>query len=470
MKKNANVNLIASRLNSNGFECYVVGGAVRDFQMGKEPHDIDLTSNASPADIKRIFADFQVLEIGEAFGITAVVVNGIPYEIAQYRKDIGGNGRRPDGIEIVRDIEIDLARRDFTMNAMAWDPIKEIMRDPFAGTLDIHDKEICFVGNPIDRITEDKLRILRAFRFMSQLSFTLDKAAMKAIEKFVLNGCSFSGVSQERITAELSKLLIGPSAFETVKLMFELNIMQMLIPETARLHEAHNNSWHTETMKPFGNTILAHVMFVFQAANDVVCGGQVGKFDAPLADDNEKLVLMLAALLHDIGKPFCREKKTDGSSRFLNHDTVGADLTREILVRMRFPSEIVDRVASLVRRHMNAHDLPKMKKVHKIRRLLGSKDFHLLFNLSACDTLGTAASNGVPNTKDMIDFDKCVTDLVKQFGQVLPEPIVTGVHLIAEGLKPGPDFKKRLDVAFNMQLDGTTDKKKLVNHAVGLTV
>jgi len=454
--KDANVKLICSKLQNAGYEAFVVGGAVRDNIMGKNPHDYDITSNASPADIKRLFSGyFQILEIGEAFGITAVVVNGTPYEIAQYRKDIGGNGRKPDSVEMVRDIEIDLARRDFTMNAIAMDPISGIIRDPFAGSVDILDKIIDFVGDPAARIVEDKLRILRAFRFMSQLSFTISDESLTAIKAFINLGGDFSSVSQERITAELSKLFVGPNAFETIKLMFEIGLMQILIPETVRLLEDHNSGWHREEMAPFGNSILAHVLNVVKFMET-----EMQKVE------EDRLILMLAALLHDIGKPLVREGKPDGFDRFHTHDIVGANLTSEILVRMKFSNDIVNRVTNLVKMHMNIHNLLVMKDIAKIRKLLGKSDFHLMKILGFCDTIGSSKNGKIPNFEEAENFVKKVDELIEQFGCELPLPIINGNNLIEAGFKPGPEFKRALDIAFNEQLRGISKKQKLLNQSI----
>ena len=466
LKLSSNAMTIFSKLNAAGFEAYVVGGAVRDHLMGKVPHDIDIASNATPEDIKKVFEDFHVIEMGIAFGIVTVVVNGEPFEIAQFRKDVGGNGRKPDVVEPVREVEVDLARRDFTMNAIAFDPIKGIIRDPFAGAVDIMDREIDFVGCPLTRIREDKLRILRAFRFMSQLGFSIEWKSLDNIKWFVETAGehTFENVSQERIMMELSKILVGPNAFETVKLMFEVGLMQLIIPETTRLHEEHNCKWHKETLKPFGNTILAHVLNVVRFASLKVASGM--KYDA--MTEHEGLILMLAALLHDIGKPLVREAKPDGTDRFHTHDVVGANLTREILTRMKFSGDIVDRVTHLVKKHMNMHDLPKMKKVHKIRRMLATEDFKLMMLLGFCDTMGSSFDGVIPNEVEANEFKETVRELIKVHGTVLPEPIITGNDLILEGMKPGPDFKDRLYHTFNLQLCGEEDRTKLLNHAKGL--
>jgi len=179
---------------------------------------------------------------------------------------------------------------------------------------------------------------------------------------------------------------------------------------------------------------------------------------------------MLAAIFHDIGKPLCRSMKANGKSRFHEHDRVGAEITEQILTRMRFSNEIIKGVTTLVKKHMNAHDLPKMKKTHKIRRLLAREFFNLLVILSYADTMGTAGNNGVPNEKDADNFHVCVCNYISKYGKVLPAPLITGETLIQLGFTPGPEFKERLYKAMNFQLDGETNIEKLINYTKGLVL
>jgi len=447
-----NHEIILKKLNKAGFKAFIVGGAVRDMIMSRRPKDFDIVTNASPADIDRVFKDDKRLHIGEAFGIITVLVNGEPIEIAQMRKD--GNysdGRRPDVVIPVDDIKMDLARRDFTMNAIARDLDGEQI-DPFGGAWDIHAKTIRFVGDSAQRIIEDKLRILRAFRFMSQLGFTIEKESLESINTWVAVSPDFSSVSQERITAEFLKIIAGQNAFATIKLMMEIGILSLIIPEFDTLWVDHNNHWHLEIMQPFGKSILAHVMHVFKLA----------------CERNEDVIIRLAALFHDIGKPLCIKVKLNGENGFTGHDLKGAELTAEIMQRMKFPNEMIEKVSKLVKAHMRMHDLPKMKKVHKIRKLLGREDIDQLIELSMCDTLGSHNEKGEPIYNQAELTVNAVNKYRAMFPVMLPKQTVTGIDLIAAGLTPGPDFKERLDKAYNLQLDGETVKRKMVNFAVGL--
>jgi putative nucleotidyltransferase with HDIG domain len=445
-----NANLICKWLHENNFSAYIVGGAVRDRIRCMQPKDYDIATNASPDQVKRIFNAFPSVDVGEAFGITIIIADGVPFEIAQFRRDIGiGDSRHPSKIETTDDILIDLSRRDFTCNAIAFDPINKIFIDPFFGKEDIIQKIIRLVGNPSQRIEEDNLRILRAFRFAATLGFTIEKKSLEAIIDFFKKGGSFNNISQERITSEFNRLLIGKNAFEVIKLLFETKIIYSIIPELKELDTPHNSFFHTEIMEPFGNTILAHTLFVLKFA----------------CERSNKLEIRLAALLHDIGKNRCRENRGD-HDRFLGHDLESAKMTENILKRMKNSSDIVVNTASLVKHHMALHDITKMKKVHKIRLLLGRKNIDDLLILGIADTLGTAGNNRVPNYEAAKQLQEIINKYKNQFPEMLPQQIITGNDLIEAGQHPGKEFSGALQVAYNLQLNGELNKRKLLNQAI----
>lgn len=459
----AEVRFISARLKNAQFQCFAVGGCIRDQLIGIEPKDYDLVTDASPEQIYKIFDGEvdRVMDLGAAFNITTIVMNGKPFEIAQMRTDIGGDGRHPDEIEFTRDIEIDLGRRDFTINSMAVDIEKGILRDPFAGSMDIDDKIIDFVGDPEKRIEEDYLRILRAFRFKSQLGFKFSEQTYYAIEKYCNVGslgkfytALNSGViSQERVTAEFTKILEGKYAFETISMMASMSLLFELIPELRSTLTSHNNNYHKETFGQFGNSIFSHIMLTFKYAVE----GQHSK---------ERLVLGLSALLHDIGKDKCRETKPDGTDRFLMHEIVSAKMAEEILTRMKFPNNIIAPVVEICRFHMDVHNAPKIKKVYKLRKLLGKKNIDLLIAFAHADTLGTSATGDIPNIAEADIFKQFMLEAMMKHGYGLPAPLVTGNDLVIQGIKPGIEFKTVLEHAFNSQLDGNENKEKLLKAAI----
>jgi tRNA nucleotidyltransferase (CCA-adding enzyme) len=293
-------------LQKAGHDTYVVGGAVRDMIMNRDPKDFDIVTTAKPNEIITLFSEQISSSIGAAFGIVIVNINNELHEIATMRLDGDySDGRRPDDVILVRDIEKDLSRRDFTINAIAYDPIKGILRDPFAGAIDIYDKKIDTCGDPYERFSEDRLRILRAYRFMAQFNFTFESRvnnAIKTMIDFHKDGILF-GVSQERITAEFTKILLAPNCVDVITKMAKDGILQIIIPEIQEVINCeHESPWHNETWDGFGNTVFAHILHVMNEIR------KTEKFEN--ATEQEKTILMLSAMFHDIGKPRCKKYKT----------------------------------------------------------------------------------------------------------------------------------------------------------------
>jgi len=441
--------LILKRLLSHSYQAYIVGGAVRDIILGITPKDIDIVTSATPEQIRPLFKDFAIIDVGKAFGIITIHKDGESFEIATFRADgHSSDSRRPDSITYVQTIEEDLARRDFTCNAIAMD-INNNLIDPFNGRQDIQQKLIKFVGDPLKRISEDRLRILRAYRFMSQLDFTLHAATHKAIYKATRDpNHAFTGISQERITAEFSRTLKGKNCFNTIKLMAEDGVLFLIIPELKELITPHNNPHHPETMHPWGNTIFAHTMLVLKA----MCENE------PASNDiDSKLVTRLAALLHDIAKPLCRANKGDYDN-FVGHDTQGEQITQKIMRRMCFSNQMIKRVANLVSMHMQIFDITKTHKVAKIRRLLGVNDIENLLSLARADKANTDGETALMNV---------VNKYKERYPVMLPPPLVTGDDLILAGYTPDKIFKRMLDLAYNEQLrDETATKEQLMYRVV----
>ena len=237
---NDDVEFILDILNKNG-EGYIVGGSVRDILLGVQPKDYDFTTNIAYSTLKELFKDYNPKEIGKHFGILMIKINGVHYEIAKFRKDIGIlNGRYPESIKFVNEIAEDLKRRDFTINAMAYSR-KNGLIDLYNGSTDIANKLIRFVGDPGLRIKEDALRILRAVRFVSVLGFDLEKETKKAIFK---SRMQLKKISKERIKEEFSKILLSDYVDKGLFLMKELGILEIIIPEIEMLYEFNQNNPH----------------------------------------------------------------------------------------------------------------------------------------------------------------------------------------------------------------------------------
>lgn len=385
---------IAEMLKKADFEAYLVGGCVRDILLGKEPTDWDIATNAVPEEIQKIFPD-SVYE--NQFGTVAVKVNmGTSdvqnidiVEITTYRLEGKYTDKRhPDEIKFAKTIEEDLARRDFTINAIALRVESEkgkaksdnsslfalrssLIVDPFNGQEDLKNKIIRAVGNPEERFQEDALRLMRAVRFMAQLGFVIGENTEAAIKK-----CAglLEFISKERVRDEFSKLLMAERAVEGVKKMQELGLLKYVVPELETGIGVAQNRHHIYT-------IFEHSVRSLQYA----------------AEQNFSLHIRLAALLHDVGKP--RTKQGEGpDSTFYGHQVVGEKMALKILDRLRFSKEMVEKIALLIREHMFVYD-PETVTDAGARRLLrrvGPENIEDLFRLREADRIGSGVPKAQP--------------------------------------------------------------------------
>ncbi len=367
---------IVKTLKNNDFEAYVVGGAVRDSILGLTPKDWDVTTNATPEAIQRIFPR-TVYEntfgtVGVVTELDDILLNKKPdslkvIEVTPYRKEIGySDARHPDKIEFVSSVEDDLARRDFTVNAIAYDPVSKVLKDPFNGQADIKDKVIRTVGNPSERFNEDALRLLRAIRFSVQLGFSIENHTQEAISVLHMK---LKKVSQERVRDEFVKILLSNSPMLGLFMCNRLNILQHFLPELEMGLHVKQNQAHSFD-------VWGHNLRTCQHA----------------ADKNWSLDLRLAGLFHDIAKPHTRrwsDEKKDYT--FHGHEVVGAKVTREIMDRMRFSREMIDKVSTLVRWHMFFSDTEQvtLSAVRRIVTNVGRENIWDLMNLRICDRIGT---------------------------------------------------------------------------------
>lgn len=258
-----------------------------------------------------------------------------------------------------------------------------------------------------------------------------------------------SNLSQERITAEFKKIVAGKNAVSVIELMAKTGYLWEIVPELKDLLQPHNSPFHTETREGFENSIFAHTLIVFEQS----------------VKRGNGLLVRLAALFHDIGKPAARENKGD-HDRFVGHDMVGADMVRTIMKRMRFTNEETSFVVALVDNHMKVHNLPKMKRVASIRKFLAQPLFLEMVELGICDTLGT--KNAGSPEPDLTTLLNAVAKLTKKYGRVLPEPLVNGRDLLNAGMKPGPNFKVVLERCFDHQLGNNVSKESLMKMALAM--
>lgn len=323
------------RLNDAGFSCYLVGGCVRDFLLGRMPTDFDLTTNARPAQMQAVFSSFHCIETGLRHGTLTVMIRDFPLEITTYRVDGAySDSRHPDSVIFTENLCADLARRDFTVNAIAYHP-KTGLVDPFDGRSDLERRLLRCVGIPAQRFSEDALRILRCIRFSSVLGFEIEAETDEAVRS---EKDRLQSVAAERIRAELDKLLLGADV--TRVLLAYPDVLGVAIPELLEsVGFLQHSPYHRYSV--WGHTAYA----VGAAAEDPA--------------------VRLAMLLHDLGKPATFTRDQTGRGHFKGHAAVSAEMTKAILTRLRYPNKTVQSVTELVARHSD-----KIFNDAQIRRLL----------------------------------------------------------------------------------------------------
>jgi len=361
--------LVTNRLQKAGFEAYVVGGCIRDILRGKKPNDWDVTTNAAPEEIQKLFENtFYENDYGtvgvvneETGDETLKVVEVTPYRAEGKYTD----KRRPDTVKFVANLGEDLNRRDFTVNAIAYDSSKGQIVDPYKGQKDIKDKIIRAVGNPEERFDEDALRIVRAVRIATETGFTIDGDTEKALKNKVN---SLESISKERIRDEFIKIIMSEKPMDGVIMMHKLGVLKHVSPETEKGLHVKQNGDHIYDVWEHNLRALQHS-----------------------ADNKWPLHVRLAALFHDVSKPETRrwsDEKRDYT--FYGHDVVGSRVTKKTMERLKFPVKLTDTVSKLVRYHLFFSDIDKitLSAVRRIVKNVGPENVWDLMKVRACDRIG----------------------------------------------------------------------------------
>lgn len=348
-----NVHVCIEALEKEGFSCYAVGGCVRDALLGLIPHDYDLCTAAKPETIAQIFAGHTLVRSGEKHGTIGVVIDGAVYEITTYRTEGDyTDGRHPGWVEFVDDITLDLSRRDFTVNAMAYSPTRGYA-DPFGGRQDLKDGVLRCVGEAEKRFSEDALRILRGVRFAVRYGLEVEKNTKNAMFRLAP---LMEHLARERVFDELCKLLPLVNAED---LLAFAPVLTQVIPELMPLMGFDQKNPH-------------HQYDIFTHTAQVVAGTP--------AD----LAVRWAALLHDIGKPGCFSQDEQGIGHFYGHAKLGAQIADSILLRLKAPTALRQRVVLLVEQHMTPLE-PDKKLLRRRLSKLGSEAVHQLLALQRSD-------------------------------------------------------------------------------------
>ncbi|WP_369715268.1 NUDIX domain-containing protein [Leptotrichia alba] len=396
------VKFILEQLNKNGTG-FLVGGAVRDRILNKDPGDYDFATDIEYSELKRIFADYNPKEMGAHFGILMIKVNGKSYEIAKFRKETGVyNSRYPKDIKFVKTIEEDLARRDFTVNSLAYNEETGIV-DLYGGWNDIKKKVIRFVGNPKLRIEEDALRILRAFRFISKLGFNLDRKTAEAIYK---KRKFLTKISKERIFDELSKILMGNFSKKAFIEMKKLKVLEMLIPEFRYAYNFdQNNPIHTDDL-------FNHIIKVIHLCD----------YD---------LITRFAALFHDLGKINAKIIDAKGIFHFYGHEKESALIAEEELRMLKASNETINSVKKIVKNHMLIYEDVSDKTLKKLIIEMEDKNLKRLFNLFYADLNSKGIKTKKENDQILQNFWNKIENIKKQ-GKIpqFNDLDITGIDLI----------------------------------------
>jgi poly(A) polymerase len=393
---------IVRHLREAGHTAYFNGGCVRDMLRGVEPHDFDIATAATPEQIQQLFP--RTVPVGAQFGVMLVLEGEHQFEVATFRSDEAYvDGRRPTGVQFGAPEE-DARRRDFTVNGLFYDPVAEQVIDFVDGRADIERKLVRCIGEPRERFTEDKLRLLRCVRFASTLEYEIEDRTFAAV-------CEMAGqigvVSAERIREELTKILTRPHAGRGLELLDATGLLREVLPEVAAMKAVEQPpEFHPE------GDVFTHTKLMLEAL-----------------PANPSVVLAFAVLLHDVGKPPTFERAPD-RIRFNNHDRIGAEMTEAILQRLRFPNDTIAKVTACVAEHMRFQFVKEMRPA-KLKRILARETFPDELELHRIDC---ASSHG---NLDNYEFLKQKAAAMPP--EVLrPPPLVTGHDVIALGLTPGP--------------------------------
>mgnify|MGYP003277567298 CR=1 FL=1 len=416
------VNFIINRLKENGYEAYAVGGCVRDSVLGRIPDDWDITTSATPNETKALFP--RTFDTGIEHGTITVLVEKESFEVTTYRVDGEyEDSRHPKEVVFTRSLREDLLRRDFTINAMAYNE-EEGLVDIFGGMKDLEQKMIRCVGNAQERFGEDALRILRAVRFAAQLGFEIEPDTMEGIRKLAP---TLANISAERIQVELIKMLVSPNP-GLLKLAYELGITKIILPE-------FDEMMHTEQETP-------HHMYSV--------GVHTLKAIEQVRADK---VLRFTMLLHDVAKPQMKTMDASGVAHFKMHDIKGAEIAKKILKRLKFDNDTLGKVTKLIQYH--DYRMPAQpKNVRKAICKIGEELFPYYLEVRKADTMAQSDYMREEKLQNIVQIERCYQEvLAKKECVSLKTLAITGSDLIADGMQPGKQIGAVLQALLELVLE-----------------
>lgn len=438
------VQYIIQALTDNGFEAYAVGGCVRDMLLGKNPEDWDITTSAKPHEVKRIFK--RTVDTGIVHGTVTVLLDKEHYEVTTYRLDgIYEDNRHPKEVSFTGNLEEDLKRRDFTINAMAYNPEQGVI-DLFGGRKDLNDRLICCVGNASERFDEDALRILRAVRFSAQLDFAIEEETKKAI---MGKAEHLRNISAERIRTELTKLLISDHP-DRLRLLYEMGISKVIIPEFDKMMVTGQKNIH------HAYSVGEHTIRAVSAV--------AGKISENRFSSQERVILRWTMLLHDIEKPGTITMGKDGQNHFYGHQEKGAMTAKRILKDLKFDNDTLEAVVHLVRWHDYRFVLTPTG-IRKAAAKIGKEYMELLFEINYADTSGKNPETNKDKFRQLEEAKRLYREMISREECVsLKELQINGKDLITAGFKPGKEMGRILNSLLDMVIEDPSlnDKETLL--------
>ena len=399
---------IAAVFAQGGYQCFLVGGAVRDLLMNVQPGDLDLATDATPQQVTAIFR--RVIPTGIAHGTVTILFQGRQYEVTTFRTETTySDGRRPDSVAFASTIDEDLSRRDFTINGIALDLHDGHVVDPFGGRDDIHRCRVRAIGKPDERFAEDALRLLRAVRFAVKLGFAIDKDTLAGMRRAAP---TISRISAERIRDELTRMIQSPDPRRALHILRDTQLLSPVIPELTRAIGVPQES----TAAP---DVFEHLVLSSEGA------------------PADRLDLRLAALLHDVAKPDCLQER-EGVLQFHGHDQMSAEMAEAVLRRLRFPNRLIAHVSHLIRHHMFHYTSDWTDSaVRRFVARVGVENVEDLLELRAADRYGKTGRRTADPASD--ELRARVAEMMTRRDAVsVAHLAVNGTDLMAAGIPGGP--------------------------------
>ena len=420
------VNMIISTLQTHGYEAYAVGGCVRDSILGRIPDDWDITTSATPLETKQLFK--RTFDTGIEHGTITVLIDNEAFEVTTYRVDGKyEDSRHPSEVTFTRSLREDLLRRDFTINAMAYNDAEGLV-DIFGGIEDLQNKTIRCVGNARERFGEDALRILRAVRFAAQLGFEIEEETREGIIELAP---TLANISAERIQVELIKMLVSPNP-GLLRTAYELGITKVILPEFDELMKTTQETPHHMY------TVGEHTLKAIESVRP-------------------DKILRLTMLFHDIAKPKMKTIDEKGVAHFKMHDVEGVGMTKTILRRLKFDNDTLGKVTKLVQFH--DYRIPaEPKRVRRAMNKIGEELFPYYLEVRTADTLAQSEYLREEKLQNIRDMKVCYHEILEKKEFVsLKDLAVTGSDLIADGMKPG----KEIGFVLNQLLEKVLENPQL---------